>query len=86
MYKIDSGARYSLLDNKLSLSVRFNDMFNMMSYRFEADNPFKQHGEFTWESRAVYFGLNYMFGSGKNKALQRKQRDDNTKQSSGGMF
>lgn len=86
MYKIDSGARYSLLDNKLSLSVRFNDMFNMMSYRFEAENPFQQHGEFTWESRAVYVGLNYMFGSGKNRALQRKQRDDNTKQSSGGMF
>lgn len=86
MYKIDSGARYTLLDNRMSLSLRFNDMFNMMSYRFDANNPFPQHGEFQWESHTVYFGLNYMFGSGKNKAMQRKYRDDNTKQGGGGMF
>jgi hypothetical protein len=86
MYKIDSGARYSLLDNNMSISVRFNDMFNTMRYRFDASNPFPQSGEFRWESRTVYVGLNYRFGGGKNQALQRKQRDDNTKQSSGGMF
>jgi len=86
MYKIDSGARYTLLDNKMSLSLRFNDMFNMMRYGFSAANPFPQSGEFRWESRTVYFGLNYMFGAGKSRAMQRKQRDDNTKQSSGGMF
>lgn len=86
MYKVDSGARYSLLDNKMNISVRFNDMFNTMRYRFDARNPFPQSGEFRWESRTVYVGLNYRFGGGKNQALQRKQRDDNTKQSSGGMF
>lgn len=86
MYKIDSGARYSLLDNKMTLSVRFNDMFNTMRYGFEATNPFPQNGEFRWESRTVYFGLNYIFGGGKNRAMQRRQRDDNTKQSGGGMF
>lgn len=86
MYKIDSGARYSLLDNKMSLSLRFNDMFNTQRFGFDSDNPFPQSGEFRWESRTVYFGLNYMFGAGKNRAMQRKQREDNTKQSSGGMF
>lgn len=86
MYKIDSGVRYTLLDNKMSLSVRFNDMFRTMRYGFEANNPFEQHGEFRWESRTVYFGINYMFGGGKNRAMQRKQRDDNTKQAGGGMF
>jgi outer membrane receptor protein involved in Fe transport len=86
MYKIDSGARYSLLDNKMSLSLRFNDMFKTMRYAFDAQNPFPQSGEFRWESRTVYFGLNYMFGGGKNRAMQRKQREDNTKQSGGGMF
>lgn len=86
MYKIDSGARYSLLDNKMSLSIRFNDMFHTMRYGFSANNPFPQSGEFRWESRTVYFGLNYMFGAGKNRAMQRKQRDDNTKQGGGGMF
>ena len=86
MYKIDSGARYTLLDNKMSLSVRFSDMFKTMRYGFDGANPFPQNGEFLWESRTVYFGLNYIFGGGKNRAMQRKQREDNTKQSSGGMF
>ena len=86
MYKIDSGARYTLLDNKMSLSLRFNDMFKTMRYGFDSKNPFPQNGEFRWESRSVYFGLNYRFGGGKNRAMQRKQRDDNTKQSGGGMF
>lgn len=86
MYKVDSGARYSLLDNRMSISVRFNDMFNTMRYAFDAQNPWPQRGEFRWESRTVYFGLNYRFGGGKNRAMQRRQRDDNTKQSSGGMF
>jgi hypothetical protein len=70
----------------MSLSLRFNDMFKTMRYGFDATNPFPQNGEFRWESRTVYFGLNYRFGGGKNRALQRKQRDDNTKQSGGGMF
>lgn len=86
MYKIDSGARYTLLDNQMSISVRFNDMFNTMRYGFEGTDPFPQTGEFRWESRTVYFGINYRFGGGKNRAMQRRQRDDNTKQSSGGMF
>lgn len=86
MYKVDSGARYSLLDNNMSISVRFNDMFNNMRYAFDSQYPAPQAGQFRWESRTVYVGLNYRFGSGKNRALQRKQRDDNTKQSSGGMF
>lgn len=86
MYKIDSGVRYTLLDNKMTLSVRYNDMFKTMRYGFDSVNPFPQEGEFRWESRTVYFGLNYMFGGGKNRAMQRKQRDDNTKQGGGGMF
>jgi len=86
MYKIDSGARYSLLENKMTLSLRFSDMFKTMRYGFSSQNPFPQEGEFRWESRTVYLGINYMFGSGKNRAMQRKAREDNTKQGSGGMF
>ncbi|MFP9100574.1 TonB-dependent receptor domain-containing protein [Flavobacterium sp. RHBU_24] len=86
MYKIDSGARYTLLDNKMTLSLRFNDMFKNMRYGYDSTNPFPQEGEFRWESRTVYFGINYMFGAGKNRAMQRRQREDNTTQGSGGMF
>jgi len=86
MYKIDSGARYTLLNNKMNISVRFNDMFNTMRYAFDAEYPYPQTGAFTWESRTVYLGVTYGFGGGKNKSLQRKKRDDNTNKGGGGMF
>lgn len=86
MYKIDSGASYSFMDNAASISVRFNDMFNTMKYAFESDNPYPQTGQFKWESRTVYLGFNYRFGSGKNKSLERKRRENNVKENQGGMF
>ncbi len=86
MHKIDAGGRYSFLKDKATLSVRFNDIFKTQRFSFEGDNPYPQDGSFGWESRSVYVGFNYMFGAGKNRALQRKQRDDNTKQGGGGLF
>jgi len=86
MYKIDAGARYSFLNNKATISIRSNDVFDTMKFAFEGDNPYPQAGEFKWESQSLFIGFNYMFGTGKNKALQRKQRDDNTKQGGGGLF
>lgn len=86
MYKMDAGTRYTLLDNKMTLSLRFNDIFDTMKYAFDSKNPYPQTGKFTWESQTVYFGLSYNFGGGKNKSLQRKQREDNTNKGGGGMF
>jgi hypothetical protein len=86
MYKIDTGVRYSLLNNKMNLSVRFNDVFKTMKYAFDSLYPYPQTGEFTWESQTVYFGLTYNFGGAKSKTLQRKQREDNTNKGGGGMF
>lgn len=86
MYKIDAGGRYSLLNNKMSFSLRFNDVFNTMKYAFDGVNPYPSQGQFKWESQSLYFGINYMFGGGKNRAMQRKYREDNTKQGGGGMF
>jgi outer membrane receptor protein involved in Fe transport len=86
MYKIDAGTRYSLWQNKASLSLRVNDIFETMRFGFDGSNPYPQRGEFRWESQSVYVNFNYRFGAGKNRALQRKQREDNTKQNSGGMF
>ncbi|QEE49510.1 TonB-dependent receptor [Flavobacterium alkalisoli] len=86
MYKVDSGVSYNLLDNQLTFNLRFNDMFKTMRYAFDSQYPFPQSGEFRWESHTAYFSLNYRFGGGKNRAMQRKYRDNNTKQSGGGMF
>jgi outer membrane receptor protein involved in Fe transport len=86
MYKIDAGARYSFLKDKATLSVRFNDIFNTQEFGFEGDVPYPQTGRFGWESHSVYVGFNYMFGAGKNRALQRKQRENDTQQGGGGFF
>ncbi|WP_029272181.1 TonB-dependent receptor domain-containing protein [Flavobacterium sp. KJJ] len=86
MYKMDIGSRYTLLDNKMNISVRFNDVFNTMRYAFNGIYPYPQTGQFTWESQTVYLGLTYNFGGAKIKNLQRKQREDNTNKGGGGMF
>ena len=86
MYKVDAGARYSFMKDKATLSVRYNDIFKTMRARFSAVDPYPVAGEFRWESQTLYFGVNYMFGTGKNRELQRKYREDNTKQGGGGLF
>lgn len=87
MYKMDMGSRYTLLDNKMNISLRFNDVFHTMKYAFDSKYPYANEGQFTWESQTVYLGLTYNFGGAKIKNLQRKQREDNTSKSSGGgMF
>jgi hypothetical protein len=86
MYFVNLGARYSFAQGKGTLSLNFNDVFNTMQFAFKGDRPFIQTGEFNWESQNLYAGISYRFGSGKNRAAQRKRRDDNTKQGSGGIL
>ncbi len=86
MYFINTGARYSFAEGKGTISVNFNDVFNTMRFAFDGDRPYIQNGEFNWESQNLYVGMSYRFGSGKNRAKGRKRRDDNTKQSGGGIL
>ncbi len=86
MYFVNLGARYSFAQGKGTISLNYNDMFNTMRFGFDGDRPYDQVGGFNWESNNVYAGLSYRFGSGKNRAKQRKRRDSNTKQSSGGIL
>tara|TARA_R110000868_G_scaffold98706_2_gene271745 strand:- start:32542 stop:34992 length:2451 start_codon:yes stop_codon:yes gene_type:complete len=86
MYFVNTGARYSFADGKGTFSLNFNDVFNTMRFAFEGQRPFEQTGQFNWESRTVYAGLSYMFGSSKNRAAQRKRRDNNTKENGGGIL
>ena len=86
MYFVNLGARYSFAQGKGTFSVNFNDVFNTMRFGFDGDRPFLQTGKFNWESQNLYAGISYQFGSGKNRAARRKQRDDNTKQGGGGIL
>jgi len=86
MYKMDLGSTYTVLNGKGSITARVNDIFQTMHFAFDGSIPYKQEGAFYWESRTLYIGFNYMFGGGKNSALQRKQRDKNETQSGGGLL
>lgn len=86
MYKADIGSTYSVLKGKGTLTLRYNDIFNNMHFAFDGNIPYRQYGAFYWESRTFNVSFNYNFGGGKNRALQRKQRDANETQSGGGMF
>lgn len=85
MYFMNIGGRYSFWDGKASLSLNFNDIFNTQEFSFINGRPLPQEGRFKGESQTVYLGFSYRFGGGKNKALQRKQRDDNQAKG-GGVF
>ncbi|BCY27184.1 outer membrane beta-barrel family protein [Flavobacterium okayamense] len=86
MYKIDIGSSYNFAKGKGTITARLNDVFDTMRFAFDGNIPHRQYGAFYWENQTVYLGLNYRFGGGKNRALSRKQRDDNESQGSGGMF
>ncbi len=86
MYFVNLGARYSFAEGKGTLSLNYNDIFNSMMFSFDGQRPYVQTGGFNWESHNVYVGASYRFGSGKNRAKQRKRRDNNTKQSGGGIL
>lgn len=85
MWKIDLGARLTILKGKGSISARFSDIFNSMHFGFTSERPYPQIGKFYWESQSAYIGFNYRFGGGKNKARNRKRRDNHEKSGGGGF-
>lgn len=86
MYRMDVGSTYTILKGKGSITARMNDVFETMNFSFDGSIPYRQRGAFYWESQTFYVGFNYMFGGGKNSAMQRKQRDQNETQGSGGLL
>lgn len=85
MWRIDFGSSLKVLKGKGTLTARVSDIFNSMNFAFEGSIPKQQVGQFNWESQTAYVGFNYRFGSDKNKAIQRKERDKNETQKSGGF-
>ncbi len=77
-YFVNAGARYSFAKRKGTFSLNMNDIFKTQQFSFEGNRPIVQVGEFSWNSRTLYFGLSYRFG-GKNKSVSRKKRISNEK-------
>ena len=85
MWMVNTGASLKVLDGKVSINFRVNDIFKGIKFAFNGKPLFVQNGQLNWESRTAYLGFNYRFGSGKNKAKQRRSRDNNTKEGNAGF-
>ncbi|MNS85174.1 TonB dependent receptor [compost metagenome] len=85
MWRVDLGSSLTVLKGSGTITARVSDLFDSMHFAFDATKPKIQTGEFHWESQTAYVGFNYRFGTGKNKAIQRKERDKNETQGSGGF-
>ena len=86
MYFMNLGARYSFLrDDKATVSLNFNDVFDTQEFNVTDGRPFEQAGRFKGETQTVYLGFSYRFGGSKFKAFKRKNRDDNDA-GGGGLF
>lgn len=86
MYKLDAGLSYSFWQNKGSLSVNFNDIFDNMKFKYTSEVPFSSEGNSRWESQSVLVGFTYAFGAKKNKKLARKNRGAATSTVKGGLM
>jgi len=78
-FYLNTGLRYNFAKGRGSVNVNFNDVFKTRRFAFEAFRTILQEGEFKRDTHTVFFGFNYRFGGGKNKALQRKKREKNIK-------
>jgi outer membrane receptor protein involved in Fe transport len=85
-FLVNAAAQLSILKGNGAISLRGTDIFDGYLLDFSATNPFPQTGKFSLEYSSVYLGFSYDFGSGKNRARDRKDREDNETQGSGGVL
>ena len=85
MGMVNLGMRYNFIENG-TFSINVNDIFDTMKAQFESERPYRQEGNWNWESQTVFVGINYRFGGGNYRALSRKQREANEAEGGGGFF
>ncbi|WP_406684262.1 TonB-dependent receptor [Seonamhaeicola sp. MEBiC1930] len=85
MYFANLGMRYAFLNNKATLGLSFNDVFNTQKIGIVSERPYLQEANFSPEFRTFSLNFNYRFGDGKYRAKSRKRRDNDEKQVQGGL-
>ena len=83
---LNASAQLTVLDDNGAITLRGTDLFNSYKLNFSATNPFRQTGRYTLEYNAVYLGFSYDFGRGKNRERNRKLRENNETEGSGGVL
>lgn len=76
-YVVNFGCRQDLFDEKVSLILTISDLFNSLKRKMELNTPIlKQNTISERDSRIIYLGLTYHFGSSDKKSKDRKLEYD----------
>ena len=75
-----------LLDDRFSVALRINDVFNTMGFQYETygDNYFQESSR-KWDSQMVSINLEYKFGSMEDKSRYNGKQDRSKNENGSGM-
>ena len=87
MLGMDFGARYSLIEKKLNINLRLKDAFDTRRFEiYTAEPTYQQHALRDRQSRFLFVGLDYRFGSMKASKKRRKGAPYGDYDDGGGMM
>ena len=77
-YTVDAGLKKDFKNKKISLSLRFSDIFNTMRFRVVTNDPtLKAQIEFKRQSQVAYITLSYRINEGNKQKEKNKNIDMN---------
>ncbi|MDQ1265291.1 MAG: hypothetical protein QG635_441 [Bacteroidota bacterium] len=77
-YSVDVGTKYDLFDKKLSLTLRWSDIFDTMKFRvYGSGSGFEVSRSFKRETSIIMLGFTYKINDGLKQRERRKQSDEN---------
>ncbi len=77
-YTVSAGLRKDFKNKKISLSLRFSDIFNTMKFRIVTDDPtLKAKMEFKRQSQVAYITLSYRINEGNKQREKNKNAEMN---------
>lgn len=84
--QFDISTQYSLLKDKLSLSLRLTDIFDTRMFLIRSEDvSFVSTGMMKRETRILYFGASYRFGNAKPKDNLKKPTQEQPMDDGGGF-
>jgi outer membrane receptor protein involved in Fe transport len=76
-FNVDFAAKYNVLRDRGTLTLRVADVFNTLHYSFTAyGDGLASASYFKRESRIAYLGFTYRFGQGQESRARRKNADE----------
>ncbi len=84
-WMVNTGVSYMVFNQKGTISLRVNDLFNTNRFSFESINFYPSTGAFYWESRTVYLGYSHNFGQAETRARKLRSRDSGELNGGGGF-